>query len=244
MHCITADGFELLDGGAAHGYCSKACDNDSTVCTSLDPRGVCGAFDEQSETPRWCMLGCAAGASPYTFSDGVCRGRRDVACTPLGNGTGPLVTACRPFCASDGDCPNGRYCHMGTGACVDAKPEGKPLGEQCNRLETPDPCAGLCLGTFCAGYCVRGTEGTMGACGSSMSGEQDGACLYNLNTENGFSSAGHGDMAVCAPLCDCTAECLYEGDICVPLGGDLPQKTGRAGYCTVGPHSGELTWCD
>jgi hypothetical protein len=243
MHCITATGHELLGGGAPRGYCTQACDADPTVCGSLDPKGVCGPFDT-APVPRWCLLGCDAGASPFSFSDDICRGRRDVACSPLGAGTGELVTACRPFCGSDADCPDGRYCHIALGACVDEKPTGKPVGAKCSAQQVPDPCAGLCLENFCAGYCVMGTEGQAGACGSPMSGAQSGACLYNLDTVNGFSSAGFGDMAVCAPLCDCTAQCAFEDEYCMPLGGDLPQATGRGGYCTPAQRPGELTVCD
>ncbi len=243
MHCITSGGSELLGSGAPHGYCTKACSSDSSICAALDPRGICGPFDVAPE-PRWCMLGCAPGASLFKFTDDVCLGRRDVACSPLGNGWGELVTACRPLCGSDADCDGDRYCDMATGACVDGEPTGKRLGEPCNPQESPDPCAGLCLGSFCAGYCVMGTEGMPGGCGSPVDGVQTGACLYNLETNSNFTSKGYGDMAVCAPLCDCTGDCAFPGDICVPLSGNLGGTLGRPGYCTSGPHAGELTSCD
>ncbi len=242
MHCITADGNELLGGGAAHGYCTKACDDDLDSCAALDPSGVCGPFDV-APIPRWCMLGCEPGASAVGFSDDVCLGRMDVACAPLGSGAGELITACRPFCGSDADCNEGRYCNIATGACVDTRPTGKPVGERCNAQQSPDPCAGFCLGNFCTGYCVVGTEGMAGACGSAVNGLQLGACLYTLDTESGFSSSGFGDMGLCAPLCDCTAECVFENEICAPLGGNLPVSTGRGGFCTPGEHPGELTSC-
>ena len=243
MHCITSGSTELLGGGAPRGYCTKACSSDASICSALDPRGICGPFDVAPE-PRWCLLSCTAGASAFKFSDDVCLGRRDVACSPLGDGWGEPVTACRPLCGSDADCDGGRYCDMGTGACVDGKPTGKRLGKPCNPQELPDPCAGLCLESFCAGYCVMGTEGMPGACGSPVDGVQTGACLYNLETNNNFTSEGYGDMAVCAPLCDCTGDCAFPDDICVALGGNLGSTLGRPGYCTSRPHAGELTSCD
>jgi hypothetical protein len=214
--CARAADPVFATGGPAHGMCTKACGTSATGDSCGPIGGVCVDMSRTATPAPFCMQRCAVGG---TARASKCRGRADMGCATLGNGTGAPVDACLPICATDADCPVGRFCSPATGLCEAAPAGGDPLGSYCRTQ--PDggasSCAGTCieLGTatvvtagFCSQACVIGTAsacnpalGTM-----SLAGASRGLCAFAP------TGAVAGDIGYCAQQCDTAADCLDKID--------------------------------
>jgi hypothetical protein len=216
-------------GGAAHGYCTRAC----TVleeCTRFDPIGVCSPPGAGGLGA--CLRGCQS-KNPAP-GEGKCLDRPDQIClsaAALGAAAYDPATrqlgACLPSCGSDLDCDAGRVCDLSTGLCVSTAAPGLPIGAACS-LDTD--CAGGVCSTFasgastCSAPCPLDTLG----CGYATDANPRGAaCLAPWFNEGGVTE-GQQDLGLCVELCSETADCAQEGFVCDTSQGGPP---GSAGAC-------------
>jgi hypothetical protein len=232
--CVTSSS-NTYGGGMPNGLCTLDCSADilspvdtASVCARISDTAVCA---QASPTKAFCTEGC-------TFGSGVdpsdkCHGRKDMACTTDALGT----SFCRTVCRGDFDC-GGRICDLASGLCKDSLPSYRklPIGTKCDPGAAPDPCEGVCIELddgsgptgigFCSGYCRLGATPNCGASPSS-SAPPTASCLYG-----GEDTPDLGDVAICAPLCDCNDDCASRDFICDPAPG-LMAQLGRLGTCTL-----------
>ncbi|HYO96004.1 MAG TPA: hypothetical protein VER33_15905 [Polyangiaceae bacterium] len=227
-------------GSPAGGLCSHECTNDSD-CVAIDPNAFCLTA---SPEVGHCIKGCRLGTQT---PDQKCHSRRDVACQALRDlervcefdsdclsGEQCVDSACGsvgclPQCTSDTECPNGRFCDVFWGLCV-AEPYPDPtFGNGCSTAAPCTPYAtclhimdseGVDVTAFCSQPCVLGQ-----ACGQGA-----GSCVLQ---DHGFES-DLGDIAYCAPTCECNDDCAAPGLACV-AGGAVDGQQGACMY----PFDGE-----
>lgn len=218
----TSRGLFSIGGGAAGGYCTRACRSDEE-CTSLDP--AAGCLLNQAVAPI-CARRCLT-ASPRE-GEQKCLDRADLGCYPLGieaqtfDQIGRLPGACSPVCRTDAECPGG-FCDPLTLICIDARRGGAGVGAPCS---TSADCAGnICLATptgsgVCSANCAFGTRG----CGYEEQAQSPGA-VCALPPDGSLN--GVGDIALCIELCDVSSDCSHPDAVCRLD----PQVVVRAGYC-------------
>ena len=218
----TTRGLFSIQGGAAGGYCTRACRVDAD-CSSLDL--AAGCLLNQAAVPI-CARRCLTHAP--RAGEQKCLDRPDLGCYSLGvepqafNPLGREEGACSPVCRTDAECPGG-FCDPLTRICIDARSAGAGVGAPCR---TAGDCAGnICLATptgsgVCSVNCVFGTRG----CGYEEQAESPGAVCA---LPGDGSLGGVGDVALCLELCDVSSDCSHPDAVCRL---DAP-AAGRAGYC-------------
>ncbi len=209
-HCVTAIANDpVFGGGAANGYCTHPCMSDA----ECDGPGSTCVFPDGGGTGE-CLLGCVFGDPPlFSLNDPLdpskCRGREDLRCQQLPDGS----EVCVPTCGSDAQCAGG-FCDPKTGACVGVKPVGDPLGAACDPDAMVTSCQGICIQitggkTMCTQTCTMGGEVPNEAeCG----GSQSGICIYSP------SGTGVGDMGFCAQACAQQDACQTPDFFCFDVG--------------------------
>jgi len=253
LTCIGSTG--LSDGtGVAKGLCSMPC-GDINDCLDKYDNSFCFAFNDNDQ---YCIEGCTTG----TLGQPKCHERDEIACSLIGlvpsstscasNGDcgsnqlcdpeqkvcGDIVTGCVPLCAGDFDCGDKEYCDFETGMCTTKKPTKLPNGAECTppKGSAEDPCQGFCdSGTdpnqgICESLCVLSQS--LAGCGWDGASENpDNVCLFGTILSPP-GDAVFGDVGICGALCDCNAQCLREGDVCIDeTGQDVEAIWGRQGYC-------------
>ncbi len=254
--CLTSGSRSLTEGGPAHGFCTFPCGDDGATpadadaeCQRYDANSLCHVFDADT---AYCVQRCTFG----TTGPSKCQGREDVVCDLVlhpaasltectsdedcdigdrcflveeGTETGvcfDIPQVCLPRCNSDLDCPSNRFCHPGSGECVDEKPTGKPFNTPCDPDAEVDECAGFCSSAdgVCLEFCVLGTYPS---CRSTSTTEGTGACLFVLS-----ENAAPGDVGICGQLCDCNEQCPGNFSCVEFADAEGPfEINGRPGYC-------------
>lgn len=233
MVCIqqgsTAE-FQL--GGPQGGYCSVPCTT-SADCTDVDADSACNT------ALGYCLALCQPGSATGLVK---CGSGRAQYCAEI-NEAGTLG-ACLPACTSDASC-NGRFCDPGLpGLCVDTAPAGGGVGAPCTRATEATDCASrLCIeygdpndptvtvASFCSANCTAGVANGCGfdAAVAAAGGVRQAACFEALVTGGGV-----GDVGICLPLCDVTADCAQAdaGWTCLPFpDAAAVEQVGRQGEC-------------
>ena len=244
--CLAAREARYYGGGPVDGVCVASCDGDPGACDAFDnarcvevfagPGGAGsddasrgrddedGGVDAGNDTEALCFERCHVGEA----TPDKCHGRVDVACEAVSE-SAPRDGFCRPVCAADDDCGEGRGCDVRTGACVaGAGVEDGRLGEACVSDGGPGQCDGLCV-ELSEGYGVCGHRcvfGEGGDCAPLMSSAPRGGCV--LAAEMG----GIGDVGFCGELCDCEVACGHPDAVCDGFAdAELVRVFGRAGAC-------------
>jgi hypothetical protein len=223
LECITAEGDTFFGGGPANGLCTMPCTSDFD-CLAVDSNGFCLPI---SDSEAICVPACVTGDT--LLGETKCLGRPDLACATVQG-----YEFCVPMCGSDADCPEGRFCDLGGGTCVDAPAEGDPIGAACDPIEEENTsCAtGQCLGFTeefgtCTGVCRTGTVG----CGSgdaTPSDPSEPVCLAL------FEGTGlDGDIGQCVQRCNCDLDCDHPDAKCLAL-FEAEDEAVAAGFGTLG----------
>jgi hypothetical protein len=226
---------EFQFGGPQDGYCSLPCTANAD-CTAIDGDAACNTG------LGYCLALCQPGVGATLVKCGAGRAQY---CFPISDDGS--IGACLPGCTSDAACA-GRFCDPGLpGLCVDEAPPGGAVGAACTvATQVADCASGLCLeyadpndstvtvATFCSANC---TAGVANGCGfdAVSGGTRQAACF-----EPRFSDGGVGDIGVCFPLCDTTADCAQAaaGWTCLPFPDPAGvAQVGRQGEC-VPPDTG------
>ncbi len=234
MICLSPIGTGWFGGGPSGGYCTVSCANDAAVCSQYT-NAIC--VEGSSPTEAFCFEGCTRGQVAK------CDGRVDVACFGFAVGA-----ACLPTCGTDSQCPEGRFCDLVSGVCVDEQPQGDPIGTPCE-LGGANTCAGFCddFGGYglCTGFCTVGLDAP--GCGIDPA---DG-----VNTGDPFclplfsQTDAAGDTGECIQRCDCNGNCFDSQALCLSWGSaeavDLfssegvcartSEDAGAGLVCAVGP---------
>ena len=231
MVCIEeTSNTEFQFGGPQGGYCSVPC-TVNTDCTDVDRDSRCNT------ALGYCLALCQPGAGADLVK---CGSDRAQYCVPI-NDAG-TIGACLPGCSTDAACGDGRFCDPGfPGLCVDTAPPGGAVGAPCTVANAATDCAsGLCIeyadrtdpsltaGTFCSANCIAGVNSTCGY-DVDFGGVRPAACF-----EAQFVDGGVGDIGVCFPLCDETADCAQAADgwTCLPFPDPAAiEQIGRQGEC-------------
>jgi hypothetical protein len=252
LRCVQSSDFSD-SSGPARGLCTKPCST-SDDCADYGAT-YCFAFTDQDQ---YCIEACTTGS----LGSPKCHSRDDVACSLVGLSGNTLysctsnadcasgelcdpgtlscrtsVTGCVPLCAGDFQCGSGQYCNFTTGLCVGSEPSGLPLGAECTlpRGGAVDPCQGFCSAGsdgqqgICESLCTL--QASLVGCGWDGKGAPDHVCLFSTILSPP-GDAAFGDVAICGALCDCSADCLRNGDVCIDeSGGDVETIWNRKGYC-------------
>jgi len=239
LKCATvANELFGANSGPAHGMCTMPCDPNlrSADCAAVEPGSGCVDFGSAAAPAGYCLESCVPGGNA-TDAVSKCSGRFDVACVNLGSVAQP-APFCLPQCISDADCGTGLFCDKGIGLCTSVKPAGDPTGTVCDPNAATTTCQSFCLpdddaGTTgrCAEYCSVGVP-----------------CMFTGTTPGGFCvGSGTGDLGFCEPLCSCTSDCPFGGDLCRKWASgesDLANALGSDGLCyPTLLQSVELTTC-
>ncbi|MBN2205210.1 MAG: hypothetical protein JW767_09335, partial [Thermoleophilia bacterium] len=228
--CVGPGATAFLGGGLARGACLVDCTEGAAACDAFSNAVCVDTSPPGSEGERaFCFEGCRFGS----LEQSKCEGRTDAACERLEGGDGD-EGFCRPMCAADGDCGDGRVCDPRLGACIPETSELPEfeLGAACVTESESEDCAGVCLGAagetgVCTARCVFGSREP---CGDAA---ERSACL--LTTPGGTV----GDVGYCVALCDCDGDCTTSETGCVPLGdATLEAVFGARGVCAVGGEGG------
>lgn len=230
LECMKDTSDAFFGGGPAHGMCTLSCASDFD-CLAVDSNGFCLPL---SDTDAVCVPSCVAGDS--LLGETKCVGRLDMACASV-DATSQTFNFCVPMCGTDDDCPDGRYCDIGFGTCVDDPLSGDGVGTECDPNADQNDCAtGLCLGfsdTFgvCSGLCRTGTVG----CGSGDLMPADPGEPVCLPLFSGI--ALDGDIGQCVQRCNCDLDCDHPDAKCFAVFGtdaDGMAAIGAAGVCIDG----------
>jgi hypothetical protein len=200
-----------------------------------DPQSECAALGPEGSL--FCTRTCLS--KDAEVGEGKCLNRTDVVCLSEVTSGVPLAVErqsglCIPFCGSDEDCPEGRYCHRQGGFCTDFISPGASIGSACtidadcdgNNCEDRDD-AGVGV---CTANCVLGS---LSGCGYGRDVEsRDAACVVPVVAAGRFSE-GPGDLGLCLELCDVPEDCQQAsaGFACRPLNPGLATFLGRPGAC-------------
>jgi hypothetical protein len=239
--CLSADSRSLRVGGPPRGLCTRACDDDPSVCQAFADDARCASFGTRS----YCVEACEYGSSlEGAFDAEKCHGRTEFACKPTRFDSDTTCVdesdcdddercdsvcyrvkpTCMPQCNGDSDCDSGLFCDPRTGECVSDLPRGRGLAERCNVDTEPDVCRGTCgqIERVEGGRCDEScTLGAYPACGLVSNPPNVGCAIPVVN------DAGFGDVGYCAPLCDCTDDCPSSLHCAVATFAYLQ----RPGYC-------------
>jgi hypothetical protein len=197
------------------------------------------------------------------LSPNKCRGRSNVACSPLFASTdqpcttdascGPghvcegvcfaVIPGCTPVCNGDADCGAGRFCSPQTGLCSGTAQGGLPNGAACVQpaAGSPDPCRGVCIGLTSgsgpaeAFVCADKCELLVTPnCGWAGPASGTAANDFCLFASGVIIDPGAGDLGSCANLCNCDGDCRNPALVCAPFdNAQLEQALRRRGYCTL-----------
>jgi len=264
----TACGGDLLCTQSASlplGICSDACTT-TAECQVHGP-GVCDELNElcfEACTPGdlglavkchnrddlACRFVKAAETATTCIDDTDCAA--DELCAERQAGSDELVCfeilmGCLPTCGSDADCPDA-FCDLSSGFCVEAPPEGLPLGAACDPDALDDPCQGLCIGSdggtaFCSGYC-RFSNTDLGCGVAPDATHAEGACLFASAIS---PNADLGDAGFCGQLCDCNEQCGNPALECIAILDGMGNQlvlVDRLGFCgTPGAQDAVLDEC-
>lgn len=226
LTCLAADGTDWLGGGPSNGYCTASCASDPTVCAQF-PNSVCvvGASDSEA----YCFETCVRGPGTGLF-DVKCHGRADTACLQVG----ATVSACMPTCGADNQCPDGLFCDIANGICVEDQPQGDPVGTACDPNATENTCAGFCMDfgdgfAICSGVCTVGLDAP--SCGLNPATDEivpgSPICLPLLGETDAV-----GDTGLCLQRCDCNDNCLTGAASCEPFTtADVMEALSAQGLC-------------
>lgn len=224
--CLRADDTRdnLMVGTPPSGLCTVPCEGD-TDCLGYEQGTLCLQFTPLN---AYCVQTCMPGEP--ASDENKCYRRPEFSCQAVlaesgiacdttldcpepfycSAGECSLIPFCLPRCGSDADCPEGRSCDLGLGECVTEPREGKALGETCNPMSSDAECRGLC---------VPVDESGRGECFELCSIGAPGGCGYEDATDAPVRCAltidlglpvGSFDDAVCAKVCNCTADCPGE----------------------------------
>jgi hypothetical protein len=218
MVCILeSSNTEFQFGGPQGGYCSVPCTADAE-CKAVDGDSACNL------ALGYCLALCTPGADTIKCGSG-----RAQYCVPITDDG--ILGACLPGCFCDPGFP---------GLCVDTAPTGGGVGTACSLVTEATDCAsGICLeyadpndptatiGSFCSANC---TAGAVNGCGFDdvSGGVRQAACF-----EPQFAGGQVGDIGVCFPLCDITADCVQAADgwTCSLFPPEGAALLGRQGEC-------------
>jgi hypothetical protein len=246
LTCAKPDSGIFLGEGPAHGYCTRSCAEDVSVCALYEvfngPAATCIVMGDGSS---YCFEGCKFGPNELTaFDSDKCHGRPEVACSPVFDEFGYARPACLPQCNSDADCGAGLGCNPRTGTCGANVATGDPVGTPCGQpVGGKSTCKGECVGfvhvsgedpfTFmCAESC---TVGAPSACGWSGNGAAPAACLFSSTIVSGHGGPGAGDLGSCDQLCNDNCDCSNPDLVCTAWTGanaDANQAFfQREGFC-------------
>jgi hypothetical protein len=224
--CIlpTADD-PIFNGGPPGGYCSASCALD----VDCPADSVCFVGDAGVGN---CTLKCSIGPALVKFDDALspakCRGRDDVACTPLTSGT----DLCLPTCSADSQCPAPLVCDPRASTCAAMATAGLPTGSACNPMQTA--CSGTCVSftgsssSLCSQICVLGGDPTQPTSSPSCGGVSKGVCLFRP------SKNGAGDYGFCDPACAKQDDCQNPEFWCGPAAGITGTAGVTNGLCALG----------
>ena len=235
LFCMTTGSGAVDGGGPAGGLCTAACTDDSE-CEAIDALARCEPF-QLGGSDRFCVEGCQPGPQGLNvWNSNKCRGRPEVACSPLGDSV--VKTSCLPRCNDDTDCGGGLFCHPSDGLCRSTPAPGLPTGSPCNLLA--DQCRGICVelsstGGGPTGTCTEWcTDGALPSCGwnGPGTGAADAFCIFGLVPIFIGGGPGQGDLRACAQLCDSDADCLNPELGCTLLNAQFAASTGRLGVCS------------
>lgn len=244
LTCIQASSKALGGRGPAGGLCTASCSEDSDCAVWAVPGFPVQPACESVGGSLLCLEGCLNGVED---SPPQCHQRGDFACQKSGRPPPPLASEtpgeCIPLCGFDAQC-GARHCNPALGLCQDEAITGDPIGASCDPDASQPTCAGFCdpgaageggdgsssggeilpvevfpVGPpFCSQRCV--VDGPIG-CGWSGKGTPTASCSAVDSTH------GPNDVGLCQQLCNCDADCLASGYVCVP-GGEI---YGAAGTC-------------
>ncbi len=266
LKCVLSTETVLHNQGAPpKGVCTLPCQLPTVVdpddpCQDIDPAALCFPVDDVSTT-GYCIEGCSFG--PREPGQAKCHERAEFACQvalvqptnypcldavdcQAGEYCGSdgycqiVMPGCLPSCRGDLDCAAGLHCDQswGGGACVEAAPTGKALGEACAVVPLDQPAEP----DECLGYCQQDTRGSSdGHCGSlctygegcswdTATARFDGACILISQAIEG-PSATPGDFGYCNQTCNCSDDCRVIGQRCVQLGNRLGAEFSGPGLC-------------
>ena len=225
---VTAAAAGAFVGGAAHGYCTRAC-RVATDCSAFDVAPACSL--PGADGNGVCLRGCLS-KEPIP-NEAKCLDRVDQLClSSAALGQEPFSTtqrqqgACLPSCGNDADCAP-RVCDLASGLCLDQAAPGLGIGAACT---TDAECAGaLCVeliagGRFCSAACPLDSLG----CGFTSDADPRGAaCIGPWLRQDGVTE-GRQDLGVCVELCNTASDCTQADWVCDTTGGSPP---GAAGTC-------------
>jgi hypothetical protein len=144
---------------------------------------------------------------------------------------GATFAACLPTCGSDSQCPDGRFCDIVSGVCVDDEPQGDPVGTPCD-LDGANTCQGFCddFGGYglCTGFCTVGLDAP--GCGVDPADGVNPGDPFCLPVFSQTDAAG--DTGLCIQRCDCNDNCLDSQALCLSWGSaDAVDAFSSEGVC-------------
>jgi hypothetical protein len=218
MSCLSPTGTDWFGGGPSFGYCTVPCAEDPAVCAQYT-NAIC--VQGSSAAEAYCFEGCSRGPVAK------CDGRVDVACFQVGAAN----AACLPTCGSDSQCPDGRFCDIVSGVCVDDEPQGDPVGTPCD-LNGENTCQGFCddFGGYglCTGFCTVGLDSP--GCGIDPADGVNPGDPFCLPVFSQTDAAG--DTGLCIQRCDCNGQCLDSESMCLAWGSaDAVELFSSEGIC-------------
>lgn len=211
------------------GYCTRVCEDGE--CPS-------GASCDAATSPPFCLSACGSGGEcreGYQCWRGACRPMcaSDGDCATPGASCGTDGLCIGPECATDGDCGAGRRCAAGSCEAVplDAGTP-QPFGEPCARGSECESgvCLDAALGGFCTRECAQPSEcGGIAACGAVDTDANGDGTPDSLRTLCvGVPTTGRTVGRACASDAECEARLCQSGQCTEVCNGPEDCLTGQS----------------
>jgi hypothetical protein len=223
------------DGGTrAEAYCLEGCNFGPLGLGNFD-QNKCHGRRELACSPVLTRLGRSCTADRDCATGDVCK---DLECQKV-------RPACRPLCNDNADCGPGLFCNPGDGLCRAGVPQGKAMGQECTPVADggADGCRGDCEAFestssppahACVEHCTIGALPSCGWSGVPSSGPAPALCIIPSTLVIDRGGPGIGDLAACAPLCDCNRDCAHPAFVCRDLANpSVQQAVRRRGFCST-----------
>ncbi|HMJ10697.1 MAG TPA: hypothetical protein VK524_04775 [Polyangiaceae bacterium] len=224
-------------------FCALRCEFGPPELAQFDPN-KCHARRELACAPVFERTGDLCNDDPDCASGQICS---DGECFRI-------IAACSPQCNSNADCGAGLFCDPLSGMCAETDKAGKPIGAACTQPQdgATDECRGLCisvvgdgdqpLAQLCTEFCTLDAVPSCGWGGPNAPGRAEAGCLFTSSAVNDNGGSAPGDRGLCGRLCDCNADCLNPGMVCL-ANSFVRSRYRRTGYCStpIGEDGGTLT---